>query len=344
MSNGDSLLQSNSTANQTMTTDPTQTMNKFARSVLAAACLSVTSLPPLPVLADAPMVKTQAPGFYRLMVGDIEVTVLSDGTNQLQAMKLLQGNSTEIAAALKRSFLGEQVETAHNGFLINTGSKLVLIDPGAGTMLGPSMGDLTNNLRAAGYRPEQVDEIYITHMHTDHVGGLVASSGQRAFPSATLRIDKRDTDYWLSESNMRAAPDAAKRFFTAAMASVNPYVQAGKLKVFEGDTELVPGVRAQSAYGHTPGHTMYVVESKGEKLVLWGDLVHVAAVQFDDPSVTIAYDVDRTAAMRVHEFVFADAARNGYLVAGAHISFPGSVTCDATARRPIRSCRGITQR
>jgi len=306
----------------TSETTRTQTMKKFAHSVLAAACLGATSLLPLPVLADAPMVKTQAPGFYRLTIGDFEVTVLSDGTNQLQAMKLLQGDPREIAAALKRSFLGEQVETAHNGFLINTGSKLVLIDPGAGTMLGPSMGDLTSNLRAAGYRPELVDEIYITHMHTDHVGGLVAG-GQRVFPNATLRIDKRDTDYWLSESNMRAAPDAAKRFFQAAMASVNPYVQAGKLKVFEGDTDLVPGVRAQSAYGHTPGHTMYVVESKGEKLALWGDLVHVAAVQFDDPSVTIAYDVDKSAAASAHELVFADAARHGYLVAGAHISFPG---------------------
>ena len=268
------------------------------------------------------MVKTQAPGFYRLMLGDFEVTVLSDGTNKLQALKLLQGNASRIAEALKRGFLADPVETSHNGFLINTGTRLVLIDPGAGTLLGPSMGDLVNNLRAAGYRPEQVDEIYITHLHTDHAGGLVAE-GQRAFPNAILRIDKRDTDYWLSESNMRAAPDAAKRFFQAAMASVAPYIQAGKLKVFEGSSDLVPGIRAQSAYGHTPGHTMYVVESKGEKLVLWGDLAHVAAVQLDDPSVTIGYDVDSTAAAREHALVFADAAKSGYLIAGAHMPFPG---------------------
>jgi glyoxylase-like metal-dependent hydrolase (beta-lactamase superfamily II) len=299
-----------------------RTMKTFIRSVLAAACFSVTFLLSVTALAEGPMVRTQAPGFYRLMLGDFEVTVLSDGTNRVQALKLLRGNTAQIAEALKRGFLGEQVETSHNGFLINTGAKLVLIDPGAGTLLGPSMGDLINNLRAAGYRPEQVDEIYLTHLHTDHVGGLIAD-GQLAFPNATVRIDKRDTDFWLSEVNMRAAPEDAKRFFRAAMASVNPNAQAGRLKVFEGDTELVAGIRARSAYGHTPGHTMYVIESKGEKLVLWGDLVHVAAVQFDDPTVTIAYDVDSEAAAREHALDFADAAKNGYLVGGAHMSFPG---------------------
>jgi glyoxylase-like metal-dependent hydrolase (beta-lactamase superfamily II) len=93
--------------------------------------------------------------------------------------------------------------------------------------------------------------------------------------------------------------------------------------MFEGDTDLIPGVRAQSAYGHTPGHTMYVVESRGEKLVLWGDIVHVAAVQFPDPSVTIAYDVNPAEAAHTRALVFADAAKNAYLIGGAHISFPG---------------------
>ncbi|TIU67009.1 MAG: MBL fold metallo-hydrolase, partial [Mesorhizobium sp.] len=102
-----------------------------------------------------------------------------------------------------------------------------------------------------------------------------------------------------------------------------PYMRAGKLAVFEGDTDLVPGVRAQAAYGHTPGHTMYVVESGCEKVVLWGDVVHVAAVQFKDPSVTIGYDGDASEAENVHRLAFADAAKNGYIVGGAHISFPG---------------------
>ena len=268
------------------------------------------------------MAESQAPGFYRLRVGDFEVTVLSDGTNLLPATKLLHGDRARIEAGLKRSYLGELVETSHNSFLLNTGPKLILIDAGAGSLLGPSTGYLLSNFRASGYLPEQVDEVYLTHLHADHVGGLMAGA-QRAFPNAIVRVDKRESDYWLSEANMRAAPEDARRFFQAAMISLTPYMQAGKLLAFEGNTELIPGVHAQTAYGHTPGHAMYMVESKGEKLLLWGDVVHVAALQFEDPSVTIRYDVNSSEAERVHESVFANAAAKGYMVGGAHISFPG---------------------
>jgi glyoxylase-like metal-dependent hydrolase (beta-lactamase superfamily II) len=297
-------------------------MTKLLRAMIATACLSTLAFVPALAHADAPMAKTQAAGFYRAMVGDFEVTVLSDGTARLPMAQMLKGDATRIADALRRNFLGQEVETSVNAFLVNTGSKLVLIDAGAGASFGPTLGTLTTNLRAAGYRPEQVDEIYITHMHGDHVGGLIKASG-RTYPNATLRIDKRDTDYWLSEANMAAAPADAKDFFKTAMASVNPYRQAGKLKTFEGPTALVPGVRAISAYGHTPGHTAYAIESKGEQLVLWGDLMHVAAVQFEDPTVTIAFDTDTKAAEQARQAAFADAAKGGYWVAAAHLPFPG---------------------
>jgi glyoxylase-like metal-dependent hydrolase (beta-lactamase superfamily II) len=122
---------------------------------------------------------------------------------------------------------------------------------------------------------------------------------------------------------MAAAPEAAKRFFRAAKASVAPYLAAGKLETFEGDAELLPGLRAVAGHGHTPGHTMFQVESRGSKLLLWGDVVHVAAVQFEDPSVTIGYDTDAPQAEAERLRVFADAAQNGTLVAGAHLPFPG---------------------
>jgi glyoxylase-like metal-dependent hydrolase (beta-lactamase superfamily II) len=292
------------------------------RSLLAAGCLCFACGMPEALFADAPAAKSQAPAFYRLALGDFEVVVLSDGTNMLPATKLLQGDPARLEQSLKRNYLGALVETSHNSFLVNTGSRLVLIDAGAGALLGPSTGQLVSNLRAAGYGPEQVDEVCLTHLHADHVGGLMTEA-DRTFPNAMVRVSKRDVDFWLSEANMRAAPADAKRFFQAAVVSLTPYMQAGKLATFDGDTDIVAGVRAQAAYGHTPGHTMFVVESKGEKLVLWGDVVHVAAVQFEDPSVTIGYDVDAAEARHVHERVFADAAEQGYLVGGAHLPFPG---------------------
>ena len=291
----------------------------------ALALAPVTSLVGA-AFAAAPMVKTQAPGFYRMMLGDFEVTAISDGTVKLP-MKDLLTNTTpaKVDAALKRAAIAYPIETSVNAYLINTGSKLVLIDTGAAGLFGPTLGNLLTNLKASGYQPEQVDEIYITHMHADHVGGLMTGGAGAAiaFPNATLRIDKADTDYWLSEANMNAAPADGKGFFQGAMASVNPYVAAGKLKTFEGGVELVPGIRSQATHGHTAGHSVYIVESKGEKLVLWGDLMHVAAVQFENPAVTIKFDSDAKSASKERAKAYADAAKGGYIVGVSHISFPG---------------------
>ena len=276
----------------------------------------------LPVEASVPQLKTQAPGYYRLMVGDIEVTALSDGTIPMDTAKLLQGiKPAALDRALTHAFLRNPVEASVNGFLINTGSHLVLVDTGAGELFGPSVGNLVNNLRAAGYQPEQVEEIYITHMHGDHVGGLMAA-GHMVFPNATVRACQHESGYWLSKANLDAATPDRAGGFKAAMASLDAYVTAGKFKAFNEDTELVPGVSARVAHGHTPGHTTYLVESKGQKLLLWGDLMHVASVQFPDPSVTILYDSDSKAAYAQRLRIFNDAAKNGYWVAGAHLPFP----------------------
>ena len=273
--------------------------------------------------AAAPQVKTQAPGYYRVMLGDFEVTALSDGTFTAPMDELLTRTTKAHAGKmLARDFLKSPIETSVNGYLINTGAKLVLIDTGAAKLFGPTLGSLADNLKAAGYQPEQVDEIYITHMHPDHVGGLMAVE-KLAFPNAVVRADQHDADFWLSAANLEKAPAEAKGFFQGAQASLNPYVAAGKFKPFNGDTELVPGIKAVAAPGHTPGHSIYVVESQGQKLVLWGDLMHVAAVQFPEPSVTIQFDTDSKSAAVQRKKAYAEAAKQGYLVGSAHLSFPG---------------------
>ncbi|MES2260185.1 MAG: MBL fold metallo-hydrolase [Pseudomonadota bacterium] len=268
------------------------------------------------------MAKVQAPGYYRMMLGDFEVTALNDGTVDLPVDKLLHNKPGKNEQALAKSFLKAPLETSVNGFLVNTGAKLVLIDTGAAGLFGPTLGKLAANLKASGYQPEEVDEIYISHMHPDHVGGL-AAAGKAVFPNAVVRAEKHDADFWLSKVNLEKAPAANKGFFQGAMASLSPYSDAGKLVPFEGNTELVPGVKAVTSFGHTPGHTTYVIESKGQKLVLLGDLLHVQAVQFDDPSVTIDFDTDSKAAAAQRKAAFADAAKQGYLIGASHLSFPG---------------------
>ena len=306
-------------------------MTIMARAAMLASALVLGTLTAAPAMAAAPMAKFSAPGFYRLMVGDFEITALSDGTGDMPMDKLMQQDPAKTDAALTRAFLTSPMETSVNAYLINTGGKLVLIDAGAGTLFGPTLGKLLGNLRAAGYSPEQVDEVLLTHIHPDHVGGLV-KDGKAAFPNAIVRGDQRDADYWLSKTNMAQAPAAAQGFFQGAMSSLQPYVAAHTYQPFKGATELLPGIRSVPSYGHTAGHTSYLIESKGQKLLVGGDLIHVPAVQLEHPEVTIAFDTDGKAATQARERLFNQAAETGELVAAAHLPFPGLGHVRATGK------------
>ncbi|GAB3413066.1 MBL fold metallo-hydrolase [Massilia agilis] len=297
--------------------------SKFNKHVLASlVAAAAVACAAGPAFAAAPMAKTPAPGYFRVMLGAFEVTPLSDGTVDLPVDQLLHQKPEQTRAELAKSFQKVPLETSDNAYLVNTGSKLVLIDTGAGALFGPTLGKLVANLKAAGYQPEQVDEIYITHFHGDHVGGL-ASNGQAVFPNAIVRAAKHEADFWLSEEVMNKAPADKKGYFQAAQGVLAPYVKAGKLQTFDGDVELVPGVRANTGHGHTPGHTTYTVESQGQKLVLIGDLIHVAGVQMAHPEVTIGFDSDEKTAAAERKKTFDAAAKGGYLIGGAHLQFPG---------------------
>ena len=278
-------------------------------SRIATALLSLSLLASA-VHAAAPQLKAQAPAYHRMMLGDIEVTALNDGNFMMPVAKVLTNIKPEtLKSELAKNYLPpEIVPTSVNGFLVNTGTKLVLIDTGAGKLFGPTLGGLLASLKASGYTPEQVDEIYITHSHGDHIGGLSAD-GKPVFPNAILRMSKTEGEFGLKDEGGKSM--------------IQPYVTAGHFKPFEGDVELVPGVRAVNRPGHTPGHSTYVVESKGQKLVLWGDTMHVAAAQFPDPTVTANFDSDSKLAMPARQKIFAEAAAQGEWVAGAHLSFPG---------------------
>ena len=293
------------------------------RSITRNAALAALSFMFLAVThAGAPMVKSQAPGYYRMMLGEFEVTALLDGTPPLPVADFLNGVTPEQAKrVLAREYLPYPLEFSINAFLINTGSKLVLIDTGDGASM-EGTGHLIENLKAAGYAADQIDEIYISHMHGDHVGGL-SKDGARQFPNAIVRAGRAEGEYWLSAERMAAASADAKGSFERAHAMLDPYVTAGKYRPIDGDGELVPGIRAIATPGHTPGHTCYLVESRGNRLVAIGDLIHVGALQFPNPSITLKFDTDQGAARAQRLRIFREAAQHGEWIAAAHLSFPG---------------------
>ena len=274
--------------------------------------------------ASAPMVKTQ-PGFYRLMLGDFEITALNDGVIAYSTARVLPSATAEqIKAGLSASALRDPVGMSYNAFLINTGSKLILIDTGTGGKLKdvPEFqdgGHLMTNLRAAGYRPEQVDEIYITHLGPDHVGGLTLGT-ERAFPNAMLRAPKSEVDLFLHPDT---APTWTKSWTQFWAALFLPYIKAARFQSFDADVALTPGIRALATHGHAPGHTSYVVESKGQTLIVMGDLVLIGALQFSNPALVSSFDADPKAAAEQRLRVFKMAGEGDYWVAGGHLSFPG---------------------
>jgi glyoxylase-like metal-dependent hydrolase (beta-lactamase superfamily II) len=143
------------------------------------------------------------------------------------------------------------------------------------------------------------------------------------FPNATLHVEKREIDFWLSQTERQNAAEQHKPYFQQAMETVQPYVSSGQVKAFEGETELFTGLRAIPAPGHTPGHTFYSLESRGEKLVFMGDVIHAPEVQFAEPYASVTYDVNQVQAIATRQGAFREAARDHFLVAFAHVSFPG---------------------
>ena len=298
-------------------------MSKIIRLILAVASITLMCLAPL-AHAEASKVLTQVPGYYRMMRGQFEITALYDGALELDTKLLHNTTPTELNRLLARMFVGNpKMQTAVNAFLINTGSNLVLVDAGAAKLFGPSLGYILQNMKAAGYDPAQVDTVVITHLHPDHVGGVADADGKQVFPKARIMVAKEDSDFWLSQKVADASPESMQPFFKMARDSAAPYQKSGQLQTFTEGSVLVPGIKAVKANGHTPGHTAFAVESEGQKLLIWGDLVHAHAVQFANPGVSIEFDIDQKQAIATRKNIFKTMAISKSLVAGMHLPFPG---------------------
>ena len=276
--------------------------------------------------------RIESPGWYSAKIGRFTVTALWDGTIPMPVEQEFSAPApARLKTLLARDSLGMTVPMSVNAFVIDTGQRIVMVDAGTGALrtFGEGLGRVLANLRAAGYTPEQIDEIYLTHLHADHVGGLTVD-GRAVYPNAVVRADAREAGHYLSREKLAAA-GPAKPDFETAIAALEPYVRSGRFKPFDGPADLVAGVKAMPARGHTPGHTLYAVESDGEKLVVWGDLVHIAAIELPLPTATMhEADVAEARASRLR--TLRDAARERTWIAAAHLGFPGIGKVRADAR------------
>lgn len=305
---------------------PASHCNPLAASVIALTMgLSAPGIAAEPTdSAVAPgMASAAAAGFYAMKLGAYTVVALSDGVFDLSSDPLLiETRPGQAKALLDRAHLPAAIPTTVNAYLIDTGSRRILVDAGAGALQGPGLGKMQAHLAAAGYPPQSIDDILLTHLHPDHVGGI--TNGDRAvFPNAIVHVEAREAQFWLDASNVAKVDASVQAAFDGAVASLKPYIRSGRMKTFRAGQAPITGIGSVDAHGHTAGHVAYRVQSRGETLLLWGDLLHVAAVQFPAPAVTIRYDSAPAAAKASRERAFADAAKRGYWVAAAHVAFPG---------------------
>jgi len=271
----------------------------------------------------APISGKQAPGFFRVKVGDYEVTVLSDGGLTLD-LPLFAGDEAGGEKLLKDAHLPKMgIPTPVNTWLVNTGKKLILVDTGGGKNFAPTLGRMPENLAASGVSPDQVDAVVLTHPHPDHAPGLLTADGKALFKNAVVYVNGEDHAFWTSEEIRSKAPEEFRGFFDMAKGAMKPYADAGKLQMSKDGTEFAPGVRSVFTPGHTVGHNMVRVSSGKDDFLIWGDIVHCAALQFPHPERSVAFDTDPALALANRRKVFDMVATDRLLFAGAHLPFPG---------------------
>src|SRR5882724_6651795 len=299
-----------------------RTSMRFAAAIVAALASFVAG--PNAALRAQPQHQDQAPGFYRLKVGDLEVTSLFDGTGVFDP-HWLNGTTARMDGVLKALHEDTHLlDVADAGFLVNTGKQLILVDVGTGGWWGgAAFGRFAGSLRSAGYTPEAVNIVLLTHLHSDHAGGLTTHDGKRVFPHADVYVAKAESDFWLSPDIAAKAPKDGQPFFQSAQAIAAPYIKAGKWHTFSGSETIVDGVQPVSLHGHAPGHTGYKFSSKGQRILFWGDTVHAQIVQLRHPDITVVFDNDHAAAAATRNQLLPTLAREGVMIAGPHMPFPG---------------------
>ena len=300
------------------------TQNVSRRSLLAlGAGLGATAMLGGSALARAPKLGTQSPYWHRFIVGDAEVTVVSDGPLPLgdPSGTFIGIPKEEVKKMLVEHFLSpDNVVLEQNSPIVNTGDKLILFDTGMGTSkaFGPTTGRQQKSMAEAGIKPEDIDAVVLSHAHIDHIGGIVDANDKPLFPNAQYYIAQSDFDFWTDEGKLGGP---LKDFVVHARKNLLPV--RDRLVFFKDGQEFLPGVQAMAAPGHTVGHHMFMVTSNGKSFAFLGDLTHHAVLLLEKPLMEFSYDTDPKQAAQTRVKMLDMLAANKIPVMSYHFAWPG---------------------
>ena len=288
-------------------------------------------------VAATPLAGTQSPGWYRYRVGEIEVTVVTDGTGRFRFADAHVANKTrdEVNAGLAAAFYPpDMMATPYNPVVINTGTQLVAIDPGTGEATFAASkgatGQFQSNLKAAGIDRNSIDIVLISHFHGDHINGILGADGKLAFPNAEVMVPAVEWKYFMDDGEMSRAPAGrmqdvfknARRVFDAIGRKVTQY-EAGK--------DVISGIAAVATPGHTPGHVSHIVASGNAKVYVQADVTHVPYLFARNPGWHAFYDQDGPLAEATRRKVYDMLAAERMPVQGFHYPFPSLAHVERTA-------------
>ena len=266
-----------------------------------------------------------SPGFRRMKVGDAEVIAVTDGLTRRPLGDEFVKNAplADVRAMLAAQGLPtDYVDVPYTPFVVVSGGKRILIDTGLGEFGSPATtGKLLPHLQAAGLQASDIDIVLISHFHGDHINGLRNKAGQFVFSKAKVMVPAPEYAFWMDDAKMAAAVGGLKGAFENVRRTF-AQMPADMLVRFEPGSELLSGVRSVAAYGHTPGHTMFELNSAGQKFAYLGDLTNIPSLFARNPDWAVVFDMDAEAARKVRRATFERIVADSVTVGGFHFPFP----------------------
>lgn len=260
------------------------------------------------------------PSIKQFAAGSGTITSIYDGELLLGPEMFSGISDAEVTKCLANIGQTEgPVSGSLNAYLYQDGDKTILIDSGGKAAI-PGTGKLLDGLKLAGIAPQDIDMVLCTHLHPDHIGGLI-DNGEAVFTNAELKVHEADREFWLNSENREKTPEDFKVFFDLAGAVLNAYQD--RISTFIGEAEVVSGVNSVPLPGHTPGHSGFQIGDGENGLLIWGDIVHVQAFQMPQPKASIAFDVDSQTAVATRIAMFERASKERLRIAGMHLAHPG---------------------